>query len=167
MINMSPAAFFATSLIAKDVVGCVMYTSTSRANKQYSPEKRSDVSNYDLANGIINVGMQLLAIKPIDYFMEGVADSKFMKHFYNDLDNRLKSSDKEAVIKLLQNKQKLVKGSVALVSVICCQYLIKRFISPFISMPIGQKFASAGVIKPKLYPGETFEKSSDKDKKKA
>jgi len=165
LINMSPAAFFATSLIAKDVIGCVMYTSTSRANKQYTPEKRSDVSNYDFVNGFTNVGLQLLAIKPIEYLTEKVADSKLMKHFYQNLDNRLKDTDKKAVMKLIQNKQKMVKGSVALVSVVVCQYIIKRFISPFISMPLGQKFASIGVIKPKLYPGETFEKSKDKDPK--
>ena len=166
LLNMSPAMFFATSLVAKDVVGCVMYTSTARANKQYTPEKRSDVSNYDLANGVINVGLQLLAIKPIEYFMEKVADAKFMKHFYNDLDAKLKGSDKKAVMALLENKEKLGKGSVALISVVLCQYVIKRFISPFFSMPASQKMAQIGVIKPKLYPGEEFRGEKKPEKKK-
>ncbi len=157
LIDMSPAMFFATSLVAKDVVGCVMYTSTARANKQYTPEKRSDVANYDLANGIINVGLQLLAIKPIEYFMQKISDAKLMKHFYNDLENKLKDTDKKAVMKLLEHKEKMVKGSVALISTILCQYVIKRFISPFLSMPASQKMAQIGVVKPKLYEGETYE----------
>ena len=39
MTNLSPTTYFATSLILKDAVGCVMYTSTARRNKKYSPEK--------------------------------------------------------------------------------------------------------------------------------
>lgn len=164
LIGMSPAMFFATSLISKDVVGCVMYTTTARKNKQYTPEKRSDVANYDLANGIINIALQLLAIKPLEYALEKFSNTHFMKHFYQNLDERLKSTDKKAVINLLQHKEKMVKGSVALISAILLQYGIKRFISPFFSMPVGQKFAAAGVIKPKLYPGETFDKSDRSDK---
>lgn len=166
LINMSPAMFFATSLISKDVVGCVMYTSTARKNKQYTPEKRSDVANYDLANGIINIGLQLLAIKPLEYALKKFSDSHFMKHFYQNLDKRLKSSDKKAVISLLQHKEKMVNGSVALISAMLLQYGIKRFLSPFLSMPAGQKFAAAGVIKPKLYPGETFEKTTKTEENK-
>ena len=75
MVELSPTAKIATSLIAKDVVGCVMYTSTARSNPKYTPEKRSDVANYDLANGIINIGLQLLAIKPIETAMTKVSDS--------------------------------------------------------------------------------------------
>lgn len=164
LINMSPAMFFATSLISKDVVGCVMYTTTARKNKQYTPEKRSDVANYDLANGIINIALQLLALKPLEYALEKFSNAHFMKHFYKNLDERLKGSDKKVVMTLLQNKEKMVKGSVALISAIVLQYVIKRFLSPFFSMPVGQKFASMGVVKPKLYPGETFEGQDQKDK---
>ena len=163
LIGMSPAMFFATSLISKDVVGCVMYTSTARKNKQYTPEKRSDVANYDLANGLINIALQLLAIKPLEYALKRFSDSHFMKHFYQNLDERLKGSDKKIVMELLKNKELMVGGSVAFISAILLQYGIKRFISPFFSMPVGQKFASMGVIKPKLYPGETFEKAEKTD----
>ena len=62
MVDLSPTTKIATSLIAKDVVGCVMYTSTARSNKDYTPDKRADVANYDLANGVINIALQLLAI---------------------------------------------------------------------------------------------------------
>jgi len=159
MVNLSPTAKIATSLIAKDVVGCVMYTGTARRNKQYTPEKRSDVANYDLANGIINIGLQILAIKPIENMMKKVSDSKLMKHFFNDLDSRLGSSDNKMVMSILKHKAGLVKGSVALFSTVICQYFIKRFIAPYLSMPAGEKFQDWGLIKPKLYRGETYEKN--------
>ena len=160
MVNLSPTAKIATSLIAKDVVGCVMYTSTARSNKQYTPEKRSDVANYDLANGIINIGLQLLAIKPIESLMTKFSESKLMKHFFNNLDEKLASGDNKAIMKVLKHKEGLVKGSVALMSVIICQYFIKRFIAPYLSMPAGTKFQEWGLVKPKLYDGETYEKKN-------
>ena len=163
MVELSPTAKIATSLIAKDVVGCVMYTSTARSNPKYTPEKRSDVANYDLANGIINIGLQLLAIKPIETAMTKVSDSKLMKHFFNNLDQRLGSSDNKAVMELLKHKAGLVKGSVAALSVVICQYFIKRFVSPYLSMPASEKFKEWRLIKPKLYEGETFEKPSKLD----
>lgn len=163
MVDLSPTAKIATSLIAKDVIGCVMYTSTAKRNKKYTPEKRADVANYDLANGIINIGLQLLAIKPIETFMTKFSESKLMKHFYKDLDKRLGSSDNKAVMELLSHKKGLVKGSTALLSVIICQYFIKRFVSPYFSMPAGEKFQDWGLIKPKLYPGETYEKKRKTD----
>ena len=160
MVELSPTAKIATSLIAKDVVGCVMYTSTARRNKKYTPDKRSDVANYDLANGVINIALQLLAIKPIESAMTKISDSKLMKHFFKNLDERLRSKDNKAVMKLLQHKEGLVKGSVALLSVVICQYFIKRFIAPYFSMPASEKFQEWGLVKPKLYDGETFEKES-------
>ena len=135
MVEMSPTAKIATSLIAKDVIGCVMYTGTARSNKKYTPEKRADVANYDLANGVINIALQLLAIKPIESIMTKISDSKLMQYFFNNLDQRLGSSDNKAVMALLKKKEGLVKGSVALLSVIICQYFIKRFVAPYISMP--------------------------------
>ena len=166
MTNLSPTAYFAISLIAKDAVGCVMYTTTARSNKRYTPEKRSDVANYDLANGIINIALQILAIKPIESGITKLSESKFMKHFFNDLDNRLANKDNEVVKKLLKNKSKLLKGSTALLSIGICQYIIKRFISPFFSMPCGQKFQEMGLIKPKLYEGETFDGKGKGQKEK-
>ena len=163
MVEMSPTAKIATSLIAKDVIGCVMYTGTARSNKKYTPEKRADVANYDLANGVINIALQLLAIKPIESIMTKISDSKLMQYFFNNLDQRLGSSDNKAVMALLKRKEGLVKGSVALLSVIICQYFIKRFVAPYISMPASEKFQEWGLIKPKLYEGETYDKKNQLD----
>lgn len=164
MVNLSPTAKIAASLILKDVVGCVMYTSTARTNPKYTPEKRADVANYDLANGIINIGLQLLAIKPIENLMTKITDAKIMKHFFNNLEARLQSTDNKAVMSLLKRKSGLLKGAVAVLSVIVCQYGIKRFISPYLSMPTADLFNKCGVVKPKLYEGETYGKPTIADR---
>ena len=160
MTNLSPTTYFAISLIAKDAVGCYMYTTTARNNKHYTPKKRADVANYDLANGLINIALQILAIKPIEAGITQLSESKFMKHFFKNLDERLASNDNKVVKTLLKKKSNLLKGSTALLSIGICQYIIKRFVSPFFSMPASEKFQEWGLVKPKLYEGETFEKES-------
>ena len=160
MADISPTCKIATSLILKDAVGCYLYVSQARSNKKMTPQQRADVANYDLANGIINVGLQLLAVKPIETMMKKVVDSKLMKHFFHDLDTRLASTDSKAVMKLLKHKAGLAEGAVALFSVIICQYLIKRGVSPFFSVPVGDISKEIGLIRPKLYPGETFERGN-------
>ena len=156
MVDLSPTQKIATSLILKDAVGCYLYVSQARRNKEFTPEHRSDVANYDLANGIINIGLQLAAVKPIESLMTKLVDSKMMNKMFNNLDKRLADTDHAAVIKLLKNKKRLTEGAVALFSVIICQYFIKRFVSPYFSVPVGEKSKQIGLIKPKLYPGETF-----------
>ena len=156
MVNLSPTAKIATSLIAKDAIGCYLYVSQARRNKKMTPKQRADVANYDLANGIINIGLQLLAVKPIENLMKDIVDSKLMQKFFKNLDARLGSTDNKAVMKLLKNKKNLTEGAVALFSTIICQYIIKRGISPFFSVPAGEKTKQMGIIKPKLYAGETF-----------
>ena len=160
MTNLSPTTYFAISLIAKDAIGCVMYTSTARNNKRYTPEKRADVANYDLANGLINIALQILAIKPIEAGFKKLAESKFMKHFIKDIDEKMASTDSKFLKKVMARKSALVKGSTALLSVAICQYVIKRFISPFFSMPASEKFQEWGLVKPKLYAGETYNKKN-------
>lgn len=161
MINMSTTGKIASSLILKDAVGCYLYVNQARTNKKMTPQQRADVANYDLANGVINIGLQLLAVKPIENLMNKVVDSRLMKHFFENLDEKLKDTDSKAVTKLLKNKAGLTKGAVALFSVIICQYFIKRVVSPFFSVPAGDKSKEWGLIKPKMYPGETFEKEAD------
>ena len=161
MVNLSPTTKIATSLILKDVVGCCLYVSQARSNKKMTPQQRADVANYDLANGVINIGLQMLAIKPIEKMMAKFVDAKWMKHFFKDLDKRLADkTDHKALTNLLKNKAKLVEGSVALLSVIICQYIIKRGVSPFVSVPAADKLKHIGIVKPKLYEGETFEEDN-------
>lgn len=166
MLNLSPTAKIATSLIAKDAVGCYLYVSQARRNKKFDPQQRADVANYDLANGVINIALQLAAVKPIENMMTRVVDSKMMKKMYQNLDKRLADTNNKNVISLLKNKKRLTEGVVALFSVLICQYFIKRVVSPFFSVPVGEKTKQMGIVKPKIYPGETYTgKSGDKFEK--
>lgn len=165
MVNMSTTGKIASSLILKDAVGCYLYVNQARKNKEMSPKQRADVANYDLANGVINIGLQVLAIKPIEKAMKKVVDSKLAKRFFNNLDERLASNDIKSTMKLLKNKKRLTEGAVALFSVIVCQYIIKRGISPFFSVPLAEKAKNIGLIKPKLYEGETLDSSSEQPNK--
>ena len=156
MTKISPAKGIAVSMILKDAVGCYMYTTTARANKAYTPEKRSDVANYDLANGIINISLQIAAIIPIEKAMTWFSREKLAPLFFKNCVQRLAKGD--------AGINKFVKGSTALLSTIFCQYFIKRFVSPYFSMPTAEKFQQWGLMKPKLYPGETFGQKSVSDR---
>lgn len=166
MVNLSPTQKIAVSLIAKDAVGCYLYVTQARSNEKFTPKQRADIANYDLANGVINIGLQLAAVKPIEYAMNKFVDSKLTKKMFYNLDERLASTDNKIVKSLLKNKKRLTEGTVALFSVILCQYFIKRVVSPYFSVPAGEKSKQIGLIKPKLYDGETYNpKSGDKFEK--
>ena len=160
MVNLTPTQKIATSLILKDAVGCYLYVSQARSNKKFEPKQRADIANYDLANGVINIALQLAAVKPIENLMTKVVDSKMMNKMFNNLDERLADTDDKKVMKLLKNKKRLTEGAVALLSVIVCQYFIKRVVSPYFSVPAGEKSKQIGLIKPKLYEGETYNPNS-------
>ena len=158
--NLSPTGKIATSLILKDAVGCYLYVSQARSNKKFTPQQRADVANYDLANGIINIGLQLLAVKPIENLMEKFAKSKLVKHFtYPQQYENLPKIQK--LLKKAEKNKKWVKGSVAIMSVLICQYFIKRVVSPFFSVPAGEMTKNLGIVKPKLYAGETYTGKKD------
>ncbi|MCM1266052.1 MAG: hypothetical protein NC200_07620 [Candidatus Gastranaerophilales bacterium] len=161
MQNLSPTAKIASSLILKDAVGCYLYVSQARKNKEMTPQQRADVANYDLANGGINIGLQLLAVKPIEKMMNKFVENKWVKHFYTNMADKLKPSNKSAdAAKYLKGVKSVTSGAVALLSVIICQYFIKRIVSPFLSVPAGEKSKKLGFIKPKLYEGEEFNKKN-------
>ena len=42
-----------------------------------------------------------------------------------------------------------------------CQYFIKRVVSPYFSVPAGEKSKQIGLIKPKLFEGETYNPDGD------
>ena len=157
MIHLSPTTKIASSLILKDMVGCYLYVSQARSNKKMSPQQRADVANYDLANGGINIGLQLLAVKPIEHLMDKFVKSKWMPHFFKNTETNNQPKDFASKLKSVTKKESVRKGSVALLSVIICQYFIKRVVSPFLSVPAGDFTKKVGIIKPKLYEGETFE----------
>ena len=164
--DLSPTAKIATSLILKDAVGCYLYVSQARSNKKMTPQQRADVANYDLANGVINIALQLLAIKPIEKAMKKYVESNWLKHFFKDFNELFEKGNLTEKINLMKKSKTWVAGSVAILSTIICQYIIKRVISPFFSVPAGEKAKEIGLIKPKLYDGETMPDKKDNKKQK-
>ena len=75
---------------------------------------------------------------------------------FNNLDERLKDVDSKKVMSLIKNKKRITEGTVALFSVLICQYFIKRVVSPYFSVPAGEKSKQIGLVKPKIYEGETL-----------
>lgn len=63
--NKAITAAMVTSIVSKDAVGCVLYTSQSATNKKIPEEKRPFVAALDLVNGILMVGGQYLIGKTI------------------------------------------------------------------------------------------------------
>lgn len=72
------------SLVSKDVVSCIIYTTQTFCNKKYSDEKRRFVGYMDLVNGIINVVGQVLSYLCVEHFLtpklEGLWSGKIKKH---------------------------------------------------------------------------------------
>ena len=60
------SAMLLTSIVSKDAVGCVVYTSQSLNNKKIPEDKRGFVAALDLINGILMVGGQLAIGKIIE-----------------------------------------------------------------------------------------------------
>lgn len=71
------AAMLVTSIVSKDAIGCVLYTSQSLNNKKIPEEKRKFVAALDLMNGILMVGGQFLIGKVIDAKFTPWLTSKF------------------------------------------------------------------------------------------
>ena len=119
MTNLSPTAKIASSLILKDAVGCYLYVSQARKNKEMTPQQRADVANYDLANGVINIGLQLVAVKPIEQLMKKFVEKNWVKHFFTNMADKVKPENNyKDIMKFLKDKKGIVEGSVALLSVL-------------------------------------------------
>lgn len=60
------AAMMVLSIVSKDIVGCILYTTQSWNNKKIPEQKRKFLAMTDLMNGIIMIGGQLFAGKIIE-----------------------------------------------------------------------------------------------------
>lgn len=60
------ASMLVTSIVSKDVVGCVLYTTQSLHNEKIPEDKRKSVAALDLMNGGLMVGGQYLVGKVIE-----------------------------------------------------------------------------------------------------
>ena len=94
--------------------------------------------------------------------MKKFVEKNWVQHFFTNMAEKVNPKNNyKDIMNFLKGKKGLVDGSVALLSVLICQYFIKRVVSPFLSVPAGEQSKKIGLIKPKLYEGETFDKKRD------
>lgn len=95
------ASMLVTSIVSKDVVGCVLYTYQSLHNDKIPEDKRKSVAALDLMNGGLMVGGQLLVGKIIDKKMTPKMFGKMYSGTFKDKDTK-----KETLLKGLGEKDK-------------------------------------------------------------
>lgn len=159
------AAMLVTSIVSKDLIGCVLYTTQSWNNKKIPEDKRKFVAAVDLMNGIVMVGGQFLIGKIIDAKFTPWLTSKFtgtIKDKFTDKEvsvdsNKVFHTDKirqlvvdtakekninvknieEVVSKVAKKcKSPFVNGFGILVAAIATTALTKRTLAPLISTPM-------------------------------
>lgn len=67
-----------TSIVSKDVVGCILYTTQSATNKEIPADKRPSVACWDFMNGFLMVGGQVAAGKIVE---NKIIPTLFGKHY--------------------------------------------------------------------------------------
>lgn len=82
------ASMLVTSIVSKDVVGCVLYTYQSLHNDKIPEDKRKSVAALDLMNGGLMVGGQLLVGKVIDKKMTPQLFGKMYSGMFKDKDTK-------------------------------------------------------------------------------
>lgn len=92
------------SVVTKDLVGCYYYVTQSLKNEKIPEDKRKFVASLDLANGILNVVLQLtlgglFGLKVGEYFNNNLA-----KKFFSD------KTAREKVDKILDHNKEIIKN---------------------------------------------------------
>ena len=95
------ASMLVTSIVSKDMVGCVLYTYQSLHNEKIPAEKRKSVAALDLMNGFLMVFGQLLVGKIIDKKMTPKMFGKMYSGMFKN-----KDTGKEEVLKGVGSKDK-------------------------------------------------------------
>ncbi len=133
---------------SKDAINCVYYVRQSLANEKIPEDKRSFVAGLDLANGILNVGLQLAIglwfnkkVLPT-VFDNHIAPKFFPDNLHTKLMNiknlGLSAEMAKSVSKSLKEAGKT--GLAALSTLLLTQVIIKRMIVPLISTPMATYF---------------------------
>lgn len=82
------SSMLVTSIVSKDVVGCILYTYQSLHNEKIPEDKRKSVAALDLMNGGLMVGGQLLVGKVIDKKMTPQLFGKMYSGMFKDKDTK-------------------------------------------------------------------------------
>lgn len=159
--------------LAKDAIGCACYVYADLHNKQIPEEQRPFSAAWDLINGCLGIGIQLLT-----YFVTKPLFNKIFEKSTNPIykgqrdaiiANAVKQTNrpKEEVAKIAdkiiaENKKAAKSGFDLITGLIITTIVAKRIISPLISTPLASK------VKPyvqKVFGGKNKEKDETKSQK--
>ncbi len=157
--TVATAALIATvSNVSKDAVNCAYYTLQSLNNERIPEDQRKFVAALDLANGIMNVGVQIAMAFGLSAWVESVFDNKIakskdfslkedvIKEKFAKLPEELKKKTTEAqfmkdYVQKMEGRIKLSKtGFTVLFVNIAMQILTKRIITPLFATPMASYF---------------------------
>lgn len=157
--TVATAALIATvSNVSKDAVNCAYYTIQSLNNERIPEDQRKFVAALDLANGIMNVGVQVAMAFGLSKWVESIFDDKFAKskdfsldenvirEKYRNMPIELKKKTTEA--QFIKDYIPKMKGRVGLARTgftvlfvnIAMQILTKRIITPLFATPMASYF---------------------------
>lgn len=140
------------SAVTKDAVGCLFYTYQSLNNKRIPEDQRKFVGALDLANGLLNVGVQLLMALGVENLIMRFFDKKLAPKYFSEEDSVIQKSYKKLpesltketnyenfkkeFIELTRRRRGLAKiGFQAIAVSILLQIVTKRMITPFLATP--------------------------------
>lgn len=171
--TVATAALIATaSNVSKDAVNCGYYTFQSLNNERIPEDKRKFVAALDLANGLMNVGIQLIMAFGIADAITSIFDNKIgkaedfsikeevIKKKFNKLTDELKSKTtyeefSKGYKNLIKKRTSLARlGFTVLTVNVAMQVLTKRIITPLCATPLATVFK------------EKFEKAEAEKKEK-
>lgn len=157
--TVATAALIATvSNVSKDAVNCAYYTVQSLNNERIPEDQRKFVAALDLANGIMNVGVQIAMAFGLSDLITSVFDNKIAKAKYFKADENIIKEKFEGLteeLKAKTTKEEFAKGYKKLVSNrtkaarlgftvlavnIAMQILTKRIITPLFATPMASYF---------------------------
>lgn len=157
--TVATAALIATvSNVSKDAVNCAYYTVQSLNNERIPEDQRKFVAALDLANGIMNVGVQIAMAFGLSDIITSVFDNKIAKARYYRADDKIieeEFSKLTAEMKSKLSKEDFAKyfkkrvnnrtkasrlGFTVLFVNIAMQILTKRIITPLFATPMASYF---------------------------
>ena len=148
----NPAASAAVTIatasnVTKDGVNCAYYVTQSMNNERIPEDQRKFVAALDLANGILNVGLQLgvtaLFTKKIAQAFDKFIEPRFFteakyKEIYKDWATKFRPGE---LIKKIDREKGFAKtGFCLLATLVSLQVIVKRILVPFISTPMASIF---------------------------
>ena len=154
------AAIATVSNVSKDAVNCAYYTYQSINNERIPESQRKFVGALDLANGLLNVALQIIMAFGIDKIITSKFDDKIAKtkpfstdekvirevfeKLPEELKGKVSSFDEFAKLyKPLVNKgmTKMARIGFTLLAVnIAMQILTKRILTPLVATPLASVF---------------------------